>query len=123
VSVFLLLLALCVPVSASGGTTTGIAKHYAPGVFARVAHNREMVMRTDVAGYAAVPNCGYLGTVIQARVNGGKWERYQVLDCSAPKDRARHIKSGLILEVDYASAKRNGFVSRGRAPATVVYGR
>ena len=108
--------------SASGGTVSGTAKYYRAGMFAQVAANRGMILRADVAGYASVPSCAWLGSVIQARVNGGAWERYQVVDCSAPKDRARHIRQGLVLEVDYASARRNGFVSKGKAPAVVRYG-
>jgi len=114
---------LMAALSASGGTVEGMAKYYRAGKFAEVAHNRGMTLRTDVAGYASVPSCVWLGHIISARVNGGGWERYQVLDCSGPADRARHIRQGLVLEVDYASAKRNGFVSKGHAPATVQYGR
>ncbi len=99
----------------------GIAKHYSAGMFARVARNRGMQMRSDVAGYAAVTDCSMIGKVVAASINGGRVERFQVLDCSAPKDRPRHIREGLVIEVDYATAKRRGFLGEGKAPAKVWY--
>lgn len=107
--------------SAMQGVRSGHAVYYSPGVFNMVARNRGMRMRTDVHGYAAVIDCGMIGRVIKARINGGKLETFQVLDCSAPRDRARHQRIGLVIEVDYDSAVRNGFVRRGRAPAQVYY--
>ncbi len=95
--------------------------HYAPGVFAQVAANRGMRLRTDVDGYAAVLSCSHIGEIVKAQINGGPIERYQVLDCSAPQHRAAHIRQGLVIEVDYQSAVRNGFARLGRAPAVVYY--
>jgi hypothetical protein len=103
------------------GMRSGHAVYYSPGVFAVVARNRGMKLREDVDGYAAVIDCTQIGRVIKARVNGGDLERYQVLDCSAPQDRARHQRIGLVIEVDYQSAVRNDFARRGRAPAQVYY--
>ena len=102
-------------------TSKGYAYFYSPGMFQTVARNRGMKLRSDVDGYAAVPNCGYIGRVLKAVINGHSIERYQVVDCSAPSDRARHIRQGLVIEVDYQSAVRNDFTRRGRAPATVYY--
>jgi hypothetical protein len=99
----------------------GHAKFYSPGVFRRVAGVRGMKLRTDVNGYAAVTDCRRIGQIVLAAINGRRVERYQVLDCSHPTDRARHIRQGLVIEVDFQSAVRNGFSRRGRAPA-VVYG-
>jgi len=90
-------------------------------MFQTVARNRGIKLRSDVDGYAAVPNCRYIGQVLQARINGHGMERYQVVDCSAPWDRARHIREGLVIEVDYQSAVRNDFSRRGRASADVYY--
>jgi hypothetical protein len=80
-----------------------------------------MKLREDVDGYAAVIDCSQIGNVVKARINGGRLETFQVLDCSAPRDRARHQRIGLVIEVDYDSAVRNGFARRGRAPAQVYY--
>jgi hypothetical protein len=99
----------------------GYAYFYSPGMFQTVARNRGIKLRLDVDGYAAVPNCRYIGQVVKARINGHYTERYQVLDCSAPSDRARHVREGLVIEIDYQSAVRNEFSRRGRAPADVYY--
>ena len=103
------------------GTKSGHAVYYSPGVFKIVARNRGMKLRTDVDGYAAVIDCSQIGRLIKARINGGKLETFQVLDCSAPRDRARHQRTGLVIEVDYDTAVRNRFAHRGRAPAQVYY--
>ena len=103
----------------SSAQQTGIAKFYSPGVMAQVARNRHMKLRTDVDGYAAVLNCTDVGKIVVATINGRKQERYQVLDCSQPYHRADHIRQRLIIEVDYASAVRNGFARLGKAPATI----
>jgi hypothetical protein len=104
----------------------GWAKHYSPGVMERVrtvrAHQGVRI-RTDVAGYAAAPDCAQIGRVVVASINGGPLERYQVLDCSHPRDRARHVREGLVIEVDYRSAVRNGFARQGKARAVVYGGR
>jgi hypothetical protein len=107
--------------SAMQGMRSGQAMYYSPGRFAMVARNRGMKLRSDVDGYAAVIDCSQIGRLIKARLNGGKIETFQVLDCSAPRDRARHQRIGLVIEVDYDSAVRNGFVRLGRAPAQVYY--
>lgn len=98
---------------------TGIAMFYSPGVMAHVASVRGVHLRTDVDGYAAVPDCHMRDKIALASINGHETERFQILDCSAPADRARHIRQGLVIEVDYASAVRNGIAYRGRGPATV----
>src|SRR5947208_12942997 len=90
--------------SETDSTSKGYAYFYSPGMFQTVARNRGIKLRTDVDGYASVPNCGYIGQVLKARINGHDVERYQVLDCSAPSDRARHIRQGLVIEIDYQSA-------------------
>jgi hypothetical protein len=102
-------------------TSKGYAYFYSPGMFQTVARNRGIKLRSDVDGYAAVPNCSYIGRVLKAGINGHSTERYQIVDCSAPADRARHVRQGLVIEVDYQSAVRNNFSRRGRAPATVYY--
>src|SRR5438270_543153 len=83
---------------------SGKATYYSPGVFAQVAHHRGMALRNDVSGYAAVLNCAYIGHTAYASINHDPVESYQVLDCVQTRDRASHIRSGLIIEVDYKSA-------------------
>lgn len=109
------------PAYSADRAQVGIAKYYSLGLFSRVAANRRMALRQDVDGYAAVPDCSRIGQVVRASINGHAVERYHVLDCSAPRDLPRHRRDGLVIEVDYASALRNGFVGLGRAPAVVYY--
>jgi hypothetical protein len=107
--------------SVTDGPRSGTAYFYSPGMFNVVARNRGIKLRDDVDGYAAVPDCQHIGSVVRARINNRSMERYQVLDCSAPRDRARHLRQGLVIEVDYQSAVRNNFARKGRAPASVFY--
>jgi hypothetical protein len=99
----------------------GIAKYYSLGVFKVVAARRNIAMRQDVHGYAAVPNCGRIGQVVRARLNGGPIELYHILDCSSPEDLPSHLREGLVIEVDYQSARRNGFAREGHTQAVVFY--
>jgi hypothetical protein len=102
---------------------------YDPGAMERVARNREtrghpgyvpgFQRRYDVDGWAASVNCSDIGRVLWASLNGNAPERFQVVDCSAPRDRARHIRSGLVIEVDHRSAVRNGFAPPRKIRATV----
>src|SRR4051812_12756144 len=73
----------------------GIAKHYSPGLMERVAKNRGMISEPRMA---AVPDCWRIGQHVVAEVNGHR-ATYLIVDCSAPKDRPRHIRTGLIIEV------------------------
>jgi len=112
-----------VPQAVNARTTrAGIAAYYSPGVMARVARNRGMDLRDDVAGWAAVPNCSEVGRIVVASINGSRPERYQVLDCSHPRDKARHLRQGIVIEVDYQSAVRHGFTRRGYTKAVVWSG-
>lgn len=97
----------------------GIAVYYSPGVMERVAANRGLRKPAIADGMASVPDCSQIGKLAFASVNGGLVERYFIVDCSAPRDVARHLQMGLVLEVDYQSAVRNNFQSNGSAPATV----
>jgi hypothetical protein len=99
---------------------SGIAKYYSPGVMEAVARKRGLARTGSVQGMAAVPNCGHIGKVAVAAINGRSAERYLIVDCSSPRDRAKHVRQGLVIEVDYSSAVRNGFQRRGSAPATVI---
>ncbi|MFL5735695.1 MAG: hypothetical protein ACJ78Q_21260 [Chloroflexia bacterium] len=106
---------------AASTSQSGIAKFYSQGVFQQVAARRNIPMRRDVHGYAAVPNCARIGQVVWARLNGGPIERYHILDCSSPKDLPNHRREGLVIEVDFESARRNGFTREGHTQAVVYY--
>ena len=115
------------PAKSTAKVERGIAMHYYPGLFATVAHNRGMTLRKDVDGYASRQSCAELGRVVQARIRNprtgvwGPWKRYQIVDCSARKHLAYQRSIGLILEVDYASAAKAGFVYRGRSAVEVKH--
>lgn len=100
---------------ASGVPVHGVAKHYSTGTMERVARYRGL---PALPRMASVPDCGRIGWWAIATVNGST-DFYLVVDCSAPKDRARHIRSGLVLEVNYASKLAYFPRGEGRAPATV----
>jgi hypothetical protein len=113
------------PAKSTAQVEHGIAMHYYPGLFATVARNRGMTLRKDVDGYASRQSCSELGRVVQARIRNpwtgawGPWKRYQIVDCSARKHLVYQRSIGLILEVDYASAAKAGFVFFGRSAVEV----
>ena len=102
-----------------GAEKRGIAVYYNPGVMERVAANRGLRKPAIADGMASVPDCSQIGKIAFASVNGGLVERYFIVDCSAPRDVARHLQMGLVLEVDYQSAVRHNFHRNGSAPAVV----
>jgi hypothetical protein len=87
-----------------GGWESGIAAHYAPGLFAQVAERR------------GLPPAGcYVSSPWSDRHPIGAWllvegtntkvrRRCLVADTSEPWDRPRHLRARLI-ELDYASAR------------------
>jgi hypothetical protein len=107
-------------VSASAAPlASGKVATYRPGIMKQVADNRGMAMLEWVDGYASTRHCHRVDTradptlkhrpwLVEARINGRPAEVYQVVDCSHPRDLNWHIRTGLILEVDYASGRRNG---------------
>jgi hypothetical protein len=113
------------PAKSTAKVERGIAMHYYPGLFTTVARNRGMTLRKDVDGYASRQSCAELGRVVEARIRNprtgawGPWKRYQIVDCSARKHLAYQRSIGLILEVDYVSAAKAGFVYRGRSAVEV----
>jgi hypothetical protein len=76
-------------------------------------------VRRDVAGYASRPSCSTIGEVFWASINGSRPMLLQQTDCSAPRDRARHVRQGLVVEVSFEVARKYGFVKQGRAKAVV----
>jgi hypothetical protein len=120
-----LLLSLTLPCLFWSPTTRiGIAKHYSPGIVERVYHTRIAQGLTSPGWKGALAsswNCSEIGSHEWASVNGRPFTEYLVVDCSRPgEDRARHIKEGLVIEVDYSSALKAGIVNDGRGPAIVV---
>lgn len=107
----------------------GTVKHYYEGKMNEVRYNRTtpgrrgyirgLVVLDSVDGYASRVDCGTLGSVFWASVNGGKLRSYQQLDCSAPVDAPRHRRTGLIAELDYESAVATGIAGRGRGQVTI----
>lgn len=91
---------------------------YSVGIMRIVANNRGMKMLPWVSGYVSTRRCERVDTradptlkkrpwLVLARINGGPLRTMQVVDCSAPADLPYHIRSGLILEVDAASGRRD----------------
>jgi hypothetical protein len=113
----------------SGGAVpveSGIAKHYDPGVFERVAAKRGLTLPPGYAGFASSRECDYrgrkdamMGRTVIASIAGSGPLRFLVADCSHPKDRARHYRQHLVIEVEYDVAARQGWAARGRAVATL----
>ena len=98
---------------------SGVAVYYSPGVMERVAAFRGLTRPPIADGMAAVTDCSQIGKIAFASINGGLVERYLIVDCSQPRDVARHIQQNLVIEVDYQSAVRNNFHRDGRAPAVL----
>jgi len=51
-------------------------------------------------------------------INGHRETGYQV-DCSQYRDAPRHRREGLVVELDYETAVRDGIAREGRGPAVV----
>lgn len=120
----IVLACLWMALSAAQGIVNGHALFYGKGQMERVYRvriNQHLVRPGWTGSLAAVPNCAHIGEVVRARVNNGAWTNYLVVDCAQPYDYRMQIRTGRAIEVDYWSAVRNNFVSKGRAPATVIY--
>lgn len=103
---------------------TGTASQYGPHVMWRNIEIRQTPGRTahdlpptlpDVAGYVAVVDCDRIGSLVWLRPYGGEWERFLVADCAGVADggRAWMQAGGVLVEVDYETAKRWDVVGRG----------
>lgn len=85
-----------------GSIQRGYAPHYSPGVMGGVAANRDMQPAACMVSSPVWP----LGT--QLWVYGEKTGQVlhcTVTDVSAPKDRARHLRTRRVVELDYAVTK------------------
>ena len=129
----LALACLLAPLTASGapleaGKGRGPhVKYYRSGTFARVAQVRRnqgySIPRLGEYHYMAltgIGSCAHIGEWRSVSIRGGPWERKIVVDCSHPRDAARHQRQGLVAEVPYGVAKAYGFVRQGSAAARVA---
>ena len=96
----------------------GIAKHYSPGLMNRVRVYRGLPWPAGVSGLASRVSCAGIGQVFSASING-HYERLLQVDCSQYRDAPRHLREGLIVEVDYDTARRDGMLRTGRGSAVV----
>jgi hypothetical protein len=100
------------PVTALTVKAVGNAYHYYQGLMERVGRKRQawgqLKLRHDVDGYASTPNARNIGKVLYVRfLDSGIVERFQIVDCSAPRDLAAQLARGLVAEFDYLTAKRH----------------
>ena len=113
------------PYSGNDSIAQGIAKHYTPNLMQRVlrVRQRQGLIPYGVTGYdglASRPDCGTIGRYFWASLRNprtGEWSRPRRMlqvDCSHPRDRQRHIRSGLVVEVDYWTARATGWGWNGR---------
>ncbi len=125
----LLLLLAMLP---TGTVQTGRAVEYRSGLMERVYRVRihqGLVAPGWQGGFASSVSCGNIGRIIHARFRtpvvgqrSASWSQPRdllVVDCSAPKDRPRHLREGLILETDWGTACQTGWCREGRTKASV----
>jgi hypothetical protein len=83
------------------GWERGYATHYRQGLFEQVADNRGMPRARCMVADDRTP----LGAFVAIRgARTGVLLRCQTTDVSAPKDKARHLRDGLV-ELDYHSGR------------------
>ncbi len=115
------ILSLPYPTAATTAATTnyqtGKATFYSPGLIERVAGKRGIGLG-PMDGYSTYPDCGKLGQSLSVSVRNpatgrwSAWDRKRIVDCSQPRDYARHIREGLI-ELSYQDAVRYGYARDG----------
>ncbi len=114
---------------------TGRAVEYRSGLMERVYRIRihqGLVAPGWQGGFASTPYCANIGRIIHARfrtpvvgnrsASWGTWYSLLVTDCSASVDRPRHVRSGLIVEVDWQTACASGWCRDGHTRAQVEWG-
>jgi len=119
------LVALAILSALGSSAPVGVAFHYErAGALARVAAIRGEAIAWDrIDGLASHPDCGYIDPArpyfVRARFwrgsGWGPWEVYQLVDCSDPRHLPMQRRRGLILEIDYRAAQRNGFAWNGHS--------
>jgi hypothetical protein len=95
VLIFIVALLLQVP------SYSGLALYYRPGLMERVSQNRGM----PVVSCMVSSPYEKLGTWLEVKGPKGT-KTCRVTDVSHPKDRARHIQRGLVVELDNRSARQ-----------------
>lgn len=105
-----------------GGTVReGVAPHYAPGVMERVADIRGME-RVGCMVSSPIVDIGEWVYVYGVQTQALRY--CQVTDTSQARDRARHIRTGRIVELDYESTIALCGTTRDRpeqCPVVVVH--
>lgn len=98
------LYALLLFVALHGGEIhSGYAPRYSKGVMERVARVRDIPQVDCMVSSPRYP----LGTwVYVVGLNTGAVERCRITDVSAPKDKARHIRTKRVAELGYEKALR-----------------
>ncbi len=97
------LVSISILLSPSSDTRVGAAAHYGAGVMERVADVRELPRVRCMVSSPYEP----IGTWLQVtRVETGHTELCRVTDVSAPADRPRHIRRGLVIEFGWPAARR-----------------
>lgn len=95
-------LALLATLAAPASPIDGYAAHYAPGLMERASRHRDLPLTDCMVASDLAPIGSWLRVVSQvtdeARV-------CRVTDVSHPRDRARHARQGLLIELDWPSAK------------------
>ncbi len=110
---------LVAPAQEADGRGSGVptfALYYSPGMFAQVARLRGLPVSERMA---SVPDCSRLGQHVTAWING-HIDTYLVADCSGPADRLRHVRQGLVIEVNWAASRLYFPKGEGRAPAYII---
>ena len=77
----------------------GYAPHYAPGLMSKVAHNRDMPQAACMVSSPTLPIGSWVWVYGQRT---GALLRCRVTDVSHPRDRARHLRTRRLVELDYA---------------------
>ncbi len=113
--------ALLIFVTLHGGVIEqGWAPHYAPGVMERVARNRDMVQEQCMVSSPVYP----LGTWLWVYgERTGVLLLCRVTDVSHPRDKARHLRTGRVVEIGYTVTRALCGTTRGsvkECPVTIV---
>jgi hypothetical protein len=80
----------------------GVAPHYGIGVMEKVSRKRKLPL-VDCMVSSPTEKIG-TWMLVTSRKNGHQ-RLCRVTDVSAPKDKARHIRTGRVIELDWLSAK------------------
>lgn len=111
--------------------SSGYARYYGNGTMQRVYQVRQaqgLVKGGWHGGLAATPSCKNIGRTVSASLwmphnrAWGTWRDYLVVDCARPQDYKGQIARGLVIEVDYQTAKAGGWLDAGKTSARLKWG-